>query len=228
MPSWPANNLPPSTASLLSIASRTGLLAAAGPESVIIASTHSVRDAFSAQGLAEGHIKPFNPQLTLGVRTRVSQVAFTADERYLVISSEKEGGLAIYSVESMKNGNTQVEFEISTDGIALRAMVPNPTPEKAELIAIVTANGKFSVANLQTRQYVNGNQGPVLREGVSCVSWSTRGKQLVAGFGNGSCLQMTPDGESKAEIPRPSSIEGDQHGNQIHLSNISKHKLIKF
>ena len=228
MPSWPADNLPPSTASLLSIASRTGLLAAAGPQSVIIASTQSVRDAFSAQGLPDGHIKPFNPQLTLEVRTRLSQVAFTADERYLVISAEKEGGLAIYSVESMKMGKTEVEFEISTDGIALRAMVPNPTPEKAELIAIVTANGKLSVANLQTRQYVNGKQGPILREGVSCVSWSTRGKQLVAGFASGTCLQMTPEGESKAEIPRPSSVEGDQHGNQIHQFGISKHKLIGF
>lgn len=228
MPSWPAENLPPSTASLLSIASRTGLLAAAGPESVIIASTQSVRDAFSAEGFADGHIKPFNPQLILGVGMRVSQVAFTADERYLVISAEKEGNLAIYSVESMKNGNTLAEFEISTDGIALRALVPNPAPEKAELVAIVTANGKLSIANLQTRQYVNGKQGPILREGVSCVSWSTRGKQLVAGFGNGTCLQMTPEGESKAEIPRPSSIEGDQHGNQICLSNMSGFELIGF
>lgn len=228
MPSWPADSLPPSTSSLLSIASRTGLLAAAGPESVIIASTQSVRDAFSAQGLADGHVKPFNPQLTLGVRTRVSQVAFTADERYLVISAEKEGGLAMYSIETMKKGITEVEFEISTDGIALRAMVPNPTTEKAELIAIVTANGKLSIANLQTRQFVNGKQGPILREGVSCVSWSTRGKQLVAGFASGTCLQMTPEGESKAEIPRPSGIEGDQHGDQIHQFNISKHELIGF
>ena len=214
MPSWPADGLPPPTASLLSIASRTGLLAAAGPESVIIASTQSVRDAFSAQGLTDGHIKPFNPQLTIGVRQRVSQVAFTADERYLVISAEREGGLAIYSVESIPKGSTQIEFEISTDGVPLRAMVPNPTPEKAELIAIVTTSGKLSVANLQTREFLNGKQGPILREGVSCVSWSTRGKQIVAGFGDGTCIQMTPEGESKAEIPRPNSIETHQHGNQ--------------
>lgn len=214
--SWPADALPPPTASLLSIASRTGLLAAAGPESVIIASTQSVRDAFSAPGLADGHIKPFNPQLKLGVRMRVSQVAFTADESHLVISAENEGGLAIYSVESLKKGSTQVEFEISTDRIPLRAMVPNPAPGKAELIAIVTADGKLLVANLQTRTYASGKQGPILREGISCVSWSTRGKQLVAGCGSGACLQMTPEGEPKADIPRPGSIEADQHGKRDH------------
>lgn len=214
VPSWPADALPPSTASLLSIASRNGLLAAAGPESMVIASTKSVRDAFSAQGLADGQIKPYHPQLTWGVGSRVSQVAFSADESYLVISAENEGGLAIYSVEAILKGSTRVEFELNTDGIPLRAMVPNPTPEKAELIAIVTIDGKLLVANLQTRQFVDGTRGQILRDGISCVSWSTRGKQLVAGFGNGTCLQMTPEGESKAEIPRPSTIEADHHGNQ--------------
>lgn len=223
MPAWPAEALPPSTASLLSVASRIGLLAAAGPESVIIARTQSVRNAFSASGPTDGHVKSFKPELTLEVRTRVSQVAFTADERYLVISAENEGGLAIYNVESfLKNGSTQVEFEMSTEKLPLRAMVPNPTPEKAELIAVVTGDGKLLVANLQTREYVKGTRGPILWEGISCVSWSTRGKQLVAGFGNGACIQMTPEGESKAEIPRPSGIEDDQHGNQTNRFKASR------
>lgn len=199
---------------MLAVASRKGLLAAAGPDTVIVASTDSVRQAFSAQGSGDGQIKPYNPQLTINLGTRVSQVAFSADENELVISAENGGGLAIYSVEALMKGNTQVEFELSTNGIPLRAMVPNPTPEKAELFALVTTDGKLLVANLQTRQFLSSvqGQGQILREGVSCVSWSNRGKQLVAGFGNGSCLQMTPEGDAKAEIPRPSTLEGDQHG----------------
>jgi nucleoporin NUP159 len=212
VPSWPADGLPPPTASLLSVASRQGLLAAAGPEAVIIASTESVRQAFSAPGISDGQIKTFTPQLTLGVGTRVSQVAFSADEKYLVISAEHGGGLAVYNVEALMKGSTQVDFELSTNGISLRAMVPNPTPEKAELFAIVTTDGKLLMANLNSRQFLSSAQGQILRNGVSCVSWSTRGKQLVAGFGNGSCLQMTPEGESKAEIPRPNTLKGDQHG----------------
>lgn len=172
-----------------------------------------MRDAFSEQGPVDGQVKPFSPQLTLGVGTRVSQVAFSADENYLVVSAENGGGLAIYNIETLKKGSTQVEFELSTNGIPLRAMVPNPSPEKAELFAIITADGKLLVANIKSHQFLNGTHGTILRDGVSCVSWSTRGKQLVAGFGNGSCLQMTPEGEPKADIPRPSTIEGDQHGN---------------
>ena len=158
VPSWPANALPSATASLLSIASRKGLLAAAGPESVIVASTESVCQAFSAPGSADGQIKSYSPQLTLGLGTRVSQVAFSADERYLVISAEHGGGLAIYSVETLMAGSTRVEFELSTNGISLRALVPNPTPEKAELFALVTTDGKLLVANLQTHQFVNSKQ----------------------------------------------------------------------
>lgn len=143
---------------------------------------------------------------------RVSHVAFSADENYLVISAENGGGLAVYNVQTLIGGGTQSAFEMSTDGSSLRAIVPNPTPEKSDLFAIVTANGELKLVNLANRQFINGPQGSTLKDGVSCVSWSTRGKQLVAGLGNGFCVQMTPEGEIKAEIPRPGTLEGDQHG----------------
>ena len=34
----------------------------------------------------------------------------------------------------------------------------------------------------------------------------------MAGLGDGTCYQMTPEGEGKADIPRPPAVEGDQHG----------------
>lgn len=143
---------------------------------------------------------------------RVSQVAFSADEDFLVLSAETGGGLAVYEVQALIQGNTQSTFQLPTNGAALRALVPNPTPETAELFAAVTTNGELLMANLKTRQFLNGSQGQVLKDGVSCVSWSTQGKQLVVGLGNGTLCQMTPKGEMKGEIPRPPALEGDQHG----------------
>lgn len=210
--SWPTDNLPPPTSSLMSIASNKGLLAAAGPNSVIIARTESVRQAFAAPGPAGNDVKPFTPQLTIPIGMRISQVAFSADENFLVISAESGGGLAVYEVLSIMQGNTQTAFELSTNGIALRALSPNPTPEKAELFAAVTTKGDLLMANIKTRQLLNGANGPIMKNGVSCVSWSNRGKQLVAGLGNGTTFQMTPEGEGKAEIARPPGLEGDQHG----------------
>ena len=212
---WPTNNLPPPTASLLSVASKKGLLAAGGPESVIVAATDSVRQAFSAPGATDGNTKSFTPQLTLNIGMRVSQVVFSADENYLILSAEIGGGLAVYDVQSLMQGNTQSIFELSTNSTPLRALVPNPTPEKAELLAAITSNGELMMANLKTRQFLTGANGQVLRNGTSCVSWSFRGKQLVAGLGDGTLFQMTPEGEAKGELPRPPGLEGDQHGKNL-------------
>jgi len=152
---------------------------------------------------------------------RVSQVAFSADENHLVLSAEQGGGLAVYEVQSLMQGNTQSAFQLATNGAALRSLVPNPTPEKAELFAVVTTNGLLMMANLKTRQFLTGSQGEALKDGVSSVSWSTRGKQLVAGLANGSCYQMTPEGEGKGEVPKPQGLEGDQHGEESKLTSRS-------
>ncbi|KAL8780053.1 MAG: hypothetical protein Q9213_006643 [Squamulea squamosa] len=211
VPPWPAEALPPSTSSLLSIASGKGLLAAAGPDAVVIAGTEVVRKSFADKDAGDGNVKSFTPQLTLNLGTRISQVAFSADESFLVLSAEQGGGLAAYEVQSLMQGNTQSAFQIATNGTALRMLLPNPTPERAELFAAVTVNGELLIANLASRQFMSGPQGMTMKDGVSCVSWSARGKQLVAGLANGICYQMTPEGAGKAEIPAPPDIEGDQH-----------------
>lgn len=207
---WPSDSLPPPTASLLSIASKRGLLAAAGPDSVIVAGTESVRQSFSAP--ADGNIKPFTPQLTLPIGMRVSQVAFSADESFLVLSAENGGGLAVYDVQSLMQGNTQSAFQLATNGTGLRALVPNPVTDSAEYFAVVTMNGELMTANLKTQQLLTGPQGQVLKSGVSCVCWSKMGKQLLAGLGDGASHQMKRDGEGTGDIPRPPGLEGDQHG----------------
>ena len=143
---------------------------------------------------------------------RVCQVAFSADENFLVLSAESGGGLAVYEVQSLMQGATESAFQLTTNGTALRALLPNPTLEKAELFAAVSTNGQLLMANLKTREFFSGSQGQVLKDGVSCISWSARGKQLIAGLGNGTCYQMTPEGEGKAELPRPPGLDGDQHG----------------
>ena len=177
---------------------------------MIFASTQSVRQAFSSE--SNGNVKQFTPQLVLNLGLRVSQVAFSADESYLVISAEQGGGLAVYEVEALMQGKTEAAFQLATNGTGLRALLPNPTSEKAELVAIVTDNGGLMMANLQTRDFWTGPQGQIMKEGVSCISWSNKGKQLVAGLADGTCFQLAPDGQGKAEIPRPPALEGGQHG----------------
>ncbi|KAJ5009331.1 Nucleoporin NUP159 [Colletotrichum sp. SAR 10_99] len=203
---------PADTASLLSIAPRRGLVAAAGPDGITIASTESVRQGFEADAKESdsSDVRAFQPQVKLPMPMRVSQLAFSADENYLILSAESGGGLAVYETQSLLNGGTQAAFELATNGETLRALVPNPTIEKAELVAIVTNNGNLHMANLKGRNISN-----VLKAQVSCLSWSTKGKQLVAGLADGTIFQMTPEGEEKGQIPRPPGVEN------AHVSSLS-------
>ena len=175
----------------------------------MVASTASVRQAFDSQ--EDGKIKSFTPQLSIPV-PRVSQVAFSSDESFLVICAESGGGLAIYELGAIMQGSRQPSSQIGTNGIAVRALVPNPAADFAYFFSIVTSVGTLMLAHLTEKRLISGPQGPAIREGVSCVSWSKKGKQLVAGLGDGTAVQMTHDGTVKAEIPRPPNLEGDQHG----------------
>ncbi|KAK6864487.1 hypothetical protein PG995_001015 [Apiospora arundinis] len=200
---------PAQTASLLTIASRKGLVAAAGPDGLTIATTENVRKAFAGSKDGDSDFRSFKPELTLPLPTRICQLTFTADENYLVLSAETGGGLAVYDVQALLQGSTSPAFQIPTNGESLRALVPNPMPEKGELCAVVTDKGNLLIADMKKQDFVPGQNGQILKAQVSCVAWSTKGKQLVAGLGDGTIQQMTPSGDLKATIPKPPSLNGD-------------------
>lgn len=222
---WPADSLPPPSASLMSIASNKGLLAAAGPDYLIVARTESIRKAFEGLSHGDGNFKPFQAELKIPMPMRISQLAFSADESYLVLAAQVGGGLAVYEVQSLLNGSSDMAFQLSTNAQALRALVPNPTAEKGELFAVVTVDGNLMMANLKERSFVTGPGGQVLKDSVSCLSWSAKGKQLVAGLGNGTAFQMTPEGEPKGDIPKPPGMDSSYHSkllsNRIHLAKLT-------
>lgn len=154
--------------------------------------------------------KPWRPSLTR---------RFLRQRRSSHHLSRARRGLAVYEVQALIQGNTKPAFELPTNNVGVRLLLPNPTAEKAELVAIVTSNGGLMMANLETREFWSGAQGPVMKDNVSCVSWSNKGKQLVAGLGDGTCYQMTPEGQGKAEIPRPPALEGNQHGKYFSVGH---------
>lgn len=190
-------------------------MAAAGPDAVYLSSTESARKAFSADKTGDTEFRAFEPQVKIPMPMRISHLAFTPDEQYLILSAEQGGGLAVYETQALLQGSSQAAFEISTSGESIRALIPNPMPELAEFCAVVTTNGNLLIANLKEKSLVSGPNGPVIRNQVACGAWSTKGKQLVAGLSDGSVVQMTPDGAEKGQIPKPSAF-GD-----VHVSSIS-------
>lgn len=206
----PWTSAPAGSASLLSVASRKGLVAAAGPDQIVVATTESVRKAFASAKEGDSDVRSFEPQLRIPAPTRISHLAFTADERYIIMSAESGGGLAVYDLQSLAQGSSNSAFELPTNGEALRFLTPNPSAEKAELCAVVTTMGNLFMANLNERKL-----SAPLKTQVSCMSWSAKGKQLCAGMGNGAICQMTPEGEVKADIPQP-PYSGNSYGMNLN------------
>ncbi|KAK3669405.1 hypothetical protein LTR78_010710 [Recurvomyces mirabilis] len=206
---WPAEQLPPSHASLLTIASGKGLVAAAGPGTLVVAKTESVRNTFR-QGKAEGEekTKSFTPEASLPI-PRVSQVAFASDESCLVIAAERGGGLAVYDTNAITSGNKDAAFQIGTNGVSVRQLLPNPNPsaETAHLFGIVLETGQLLLANLKTRELTKSGRGEVIfHDNVASACWSRLGKQIVAGRADGTAVQIDQKGEVKAEIPLPPKL----------------------
>ncbi|RMZ86805.1 hypothetical protein DV736_g5974, partial [Chaetothyriales sp. CBS 134916] len=205
---WPAEAPPPPSASLLAVASSKGIVAAAGPNHLVLATTDRVRTALQSADDKKVHkIRAFEPNTTIS-KPRLSHVVFSSTDDVLVVSSQDTGGIEAYQLSSLLAGNTQPPLTLSTHGVPLRALVPNPNQANAALMAAVTNNGDLLLANLEQGALIRSDHSssPAHLSGVSCVSWSNKGKQLVAGLANGTAVQLKPDGSVMAEIPRPTAI----------------------
>ncbi|KIW02773.1 hypothetical protein, variant [Verruconis gallopava] len=206
---WPLNDLPSSTSSLLSISSKQGLLAAAGPNSLVLARTKAVRDAFTNEDGQD--VRDFQPAMEIPV-PKLSQVAFTADGAFLVICAQEGGGLGVYETQSILQDKKEPAFQLSTNQTSIRALVPNPALEFAHLVAVILTDGKLLIADLKTRQFTKNSAGsPSLKEGVAAVSWSNRGRQLTAGMADGNCFQLDQTGAVKASVPAPPELPSPCH-----------------
>lgn len=203
---WPIDNLPPVSATLLSVAPKRGILAAASPDKLVIASTEKVRKAFQEKAEAEDVVTSFSPDATLPV-PQLRHVAFSADEDFLVISAENGGALSVYSVDDLLKGNAQPGLQVATDNTSVRALLPNPAAEQAHYMVVILDSGRLDITDVS-----GGNAKTVHNEKVTCAAWSVKGKAIVAGFEDGTAaihLVSSLD-QVKARIPRPPEL-GDSH-----------------
>ncbi|KAJ4348408.1 uncharacterized protein N0V89_009782 [Didymosphaeria variabile] len=199
---WPTTNLPPASASLLSVGSRRGLLAAASPDKLVIASTQKIRKAFQEKSAEKDVVTSFIPDATLPV-PQLRQVAFSADEDFLVTSAENRGGLSVYSLDDLLKGNTQPGVQIPTENSPVRALLPNPAAEQAHYMAVILDSGRLDITDITT-----GNARTVHSVGVTCASWSLKGKAFVAGFedGTASIHLVSSLDQVKGRVPRPPEV----------------------
>lgn len=208
---WPTDNVPPASATLLSIASKPGLLAAAGPKNLIITSTEKVRKSFEGKAGIGDVVSDFQSEVNLDV-PRLRHVVFSTDGDFLVISAEEQGGLAVFDTAAVvKSQKKEPELQIATDQSAVRALLPNPTPDLSHSFALVLDSGKLSIANV-----AEGSSITLKENGVNCVAWSTKGKAVVAGLQDGTVAIYMAGGAHKGTVPRPPEVDNGFSGEYFY------------
>jgi nucleoporin NUP159 len=226
---WPADNLPAPTASLLAVASQRRLLAAAGPDKLILAGTTTIRSQYiprrktkdAAKGIMqdEPKLKDFKAEVEITV-PRLSHVAFSSDESCLIIVAEQGGGLACYDVNALTNGGKEPAFQIGTLGSSVRQVLPNPNPQAdfTRMCAIVLQDGRLLMADLRTQSLVKGASGSeVYHQNVKSASWSKLGKQIIAGLEDSTCAQIDIQGNVKDQIPQPPQLASIKQNGEDNL-----------
>ncbi|KAH9246257.1 hypothetical protein BASA81_016212 [Batrachochytrium salamandrivorans] len=140
----------------------------------------------------------------------VTHLRLSADELSLVVATA-DGSLLVYpmaaffkpSSDSFKNTidptSTTIApiFTTHISGGAIIDIAPNPDSLPG-LVAVLSADRRVHFVDL------SGTVTLVATENITAFSWSRKGKQLACGTADGKILQISPSGEVKREIPRPS------------------------
>jgi nucleoporin NUP159 len=143
-------------------------------------------------------VTDFAPDVTLPV-PRLCQIAFSADEDFLVISGESGGGLAVFAVDDLLQQKKEPELQIETANTPVRAIRMNPNPEFAHYALVVLESGRMDLVDITSKVTTT-----IQNEGVTCASWSTKGKAFVAGLADGTAIAFkVGDKDAFARIPRP-------------------------
>lgn len=199
--SWPHDNLPPSSASLLAVASKHGLIAAAGPDVLVVATTRSAREAFHGAAEENGIVTDFKPDITLSV-PQLRHVAFSSGEDFLITCEEDKGGLVIYNTLDLAEKKTE-PTRLDTEQVAVRALLPNPAPEHEHYVAVVLDSGKLLIADVS-----DGKTTVMHPDSVRCAAWSVKGKAVVVGLNDGTAIIYNlATGQMIGTVPRPPDVE---------------------
>jgi nucleoporin NUP159 len=205
---WQADRIPPPSATLLSIASQPGLLAAAGPDALIVASTEKVRKAFGAAAGEWDVISDFTPDVTIPLGDApLRHVVFSTGGEFLVISAEDKGALAVFDAAKLVSGNLSPERQIQTENVAVHTLLPNPVANMGHYMAAVLDTGKLWLVDIALDK-----TNTLKANGVTCAAWSSRGKAVAAGLEDGTTEIYLSDGTLKGTIPRPPDVDDNYQG----------------
>ncbi|KAG9084410.1 hypothetical protein FS749_005249, partial [Ceratobasidium sp. UAMH 11750] len=190
--------------SLFAVSNKLGWFVAGTPAGLVASPLAHLRERQSVS--SEDGPTPLEPKRRIAIIGAPFFVGFAASHTKLVVVvyAEDLWELQIFnSGDVCKEGDGSVEplHKFSLGKEVVIDMHPNPS-EDSEIVAVLRGR-KSSSSCLDIINVVSSSRvtswGPasVLDENATftCLSWSVRGKQLVAGTRGGELIQFTPEGE---------------------------------
>ncbi|GAA5830463.1 hypothetical protein JCM3766R1_002730 [Sporobolomyces carnicolor] len=172
-------------------------------------SLDALRGAFES---ATPHSTPEpSRHLTVPTEAPVDHIRFAMGDQ-LVVAALRDSSLVVWRLKSLvvEKDTNPLRTIPAVPGRILQVL-PNPAPS-SPLVCVISSSSPPVIHNLETSTVHSTFDAPSRFE-PTCASWSVKGKQLAVGTRDGRILQFTPEGELKAELAVPSSLE--QSGWQV-------------
>lgn len=132
----------------------------------------------------------YEGETQLQIEASISHVAFSSDASKFFVAAT-DGGLLTYVTANPQGGRQETQSPPVVD------LLPNPTDES---LALLTVDGNLVISANNTTN--------VIAQNVSAISWSKKGKQILAGTQSGTLHQYTPDGTLKDTLSPPTASLG--------------------
>uniref|UniRef100_A0A8C8GEW7 Nuclear pore complex protein Nup214 n=1 Tax=Oncorhynchus tshawytscha TaxID=74940 RepID=A0A8C8GEW7_ONCTS len=154
------------------------------------------------------------PLADVAVELPVHNLGLSSDELTLSVSGmSEECGLSLdfYDVRTFINKARQQKLPFVTlrPGVGLGIIVQDLkwNPVQASMLATCLSDGSMMV--LEVTDSITVQAQLPATEGITCVCWSPKGKQVAAGKMNATVSQYTPGLQEKKVIPCPSFYSSD-------------------
>ncbi|XP_022059740.1 nuclear pore complex protein Nup214 [Acanthochromis polyacanthus] len=204
----PAEDLPKDRSSLLAVSNKFGLTVVGLGRIFKIYLTKDILAADKVDGNSNEVVKGIPAVAEVTVELYLHHLTLSCDELTLSVCGMSEGAglsLTFYDVRTLMNKARPQKLPFASlqpsvpPGILVQDLKWNPV--QAPMLAACLSDGSMMI--LDVTDVVKVQAELPAFNGITCICWSPKGKQVAAGKNNATVSQYTPALEEKKVIPCP-------------------------
>ncbi|KAM8828465.1 nuclear pore complex protein Nup214 isoform 2-T2 [Spinachia spinachia] len=211
----PAEDLPKERSSLLTISNKFGLTFVGLDRTFKVYQTRDILTANAFDGKANEIVEGTPALAEVTVDLTLHHLALSCDELTLSVCGVSVGAalsVTFYDVRTFVNKARPQKLPFAS---LLPAVSPGTVvqdlkwnPGQASMLAACLSDGRMMVLDVTDTVRVHAELPA--SNGITCICWSPKGKQVAAGKMNSTFCQYTPALEEKKMIPCPHFYTSDQ------------------